>query len=212
MIRASRTLRGRLLVAASFTLALSGTLAVGLGPSACRRQSAARTRPPDDGAAGAPGAGAAQSQQPLPEDPAAGRQSHEQWLAQMDFEERERQLGYDRRKLDEHRAMIAVLVAARKRFDAARTPAALAKVTARTPALLEDAQRRIAAIDHWGNNSRLLPDYQALLKALSESYPSAVTAALAGDRHALLEARAEMDRRFASMRAWLKAAEESEDE
>src|SRR6185503_12705653 len=121
---------------------------------------------------------------------------------------RERQLGYDRRKMKEHRALLGVLVAARKRYDAARTPAAVATLSARTPALLEEAHRRITVIDHWGVNSRLLPDYQALLRALSDTYPAAVTAALKGDRQPLKEARADMDHRMASMREWLKAAAE----
>lgn len=80
-------------------------------------------------------------------------------------------MGYDRRKVKEHRALLAVLLAARRRYDAARTPAAVATLSARTPALREEAHRRITAIDHRGVNSRLLPDYQELLRALSETYP-----------------------------------------
>lgn len=194
-------------------VALTAALVASLGLAACHRPSAAQTLAHDGGPAAATPGRAITPQPPrLPENPVAGQKSHEQWLAQMALEERERQLGYDRRKMKQHRALLAVLLAARKRYDAARTPAAVAALSARTPALLEDAHRRIAAIDHWGVNSPLLPDYQALLQALADSYPAAVTAALHGDRGPLAQARADMDRRLASMRAWLKAAAESEDE
>ena len=168
--------------------------------------------PPPSPATAARGTAAARLPPPLPEDPEAGKRAHQQWQAHMELEERERQLGYDRRKIREHRALLALLLAARRRYDAARTPAAVATLSARTPAFLEQAHRRIGAIDHWGVNSRLLPDYQALLKALAETYPAAVTEALNGDRRAVIAARADMDRRLADMRSWLKAAAESEDE
>ena len=218
MIRTGAAISARLARAVSFTLLLAGAL----GTGACQRPSGARTLAHDGapGGAGADGAGAAatsaaEAVKPpprLPEDPEAGRKSHEQWQAHMEFEERERQLGYDRRKMKEHRALLGVLLSARKRYDAARTPAAVAALSARTPALVEEAHRRLAAIDHWGVNSRLLPDYQALLQALSDTYPAAVTAALNGDRGPLKEARADLDQRVEAMRRWLKAAAESEDE
>jgi hypothetical protein len=148
----------------------------------------------------------------LPEDPQAGERSHQQWLAQMQVEERERQLGFDRRKMKDHRALIAVLSATRARYDAARTPAAVEKVQSRTPALADQVGKRITAIDHWGVNSRLLGDYRAWLAALSDTYPAAVKAALNGDRRALADARADMDRRLATIHEWLKAAADSEDE
>jgi hypothetical protein len=171
---------------------------VGLAALACQRTSVARTIVVD----------AAR----LPENPEAGRRSEEQWRVHMAAEERERQLGYDKRKLSEHRALRRLLDRTRARIDQARTPAALARTRAALPALIDEAQRRLTAIDQWGNNSRLHPDYQALIATLAGPYPDAKLAALKGAPRALETLRAEVDRRRKKMAAWLADAAASEDD
>jgi hypothetical protein len=200
---------GHARVAASLGLLLSS-----LGAAACGRSSAARAVERGDArdAIGVVVTASPPAPPPLPEDREAGEKSQRQWQAHLQFEERERQLGYDRRKMKEHHALIGVLEAARKRYDAARTLPAVEKLQARTPSLVEDVRARTIVIDHWGVNSRLLDDYRTLLASLTETYPAAVKAALQGDRRALTDARAEMDHRLKSMRAWLKEARESQDE
>src|SRR6476661_5191136 len=47
----------------------------------------------------------------LPEDAVAGKKSEAQWREHMAFEERERQMGFDRERLKEHRAVLKLLVA-----------------------------------------------------------------------------------------------------
>jgi len=148
----------------------------------------------------------------LPEDPEAGRKSELQWRAHLDFEERERQQIFDRQRIKQHRAVIKLLGAARTRYDRARTPAAVARVREAMPATIEEARRQINAIDHWGNNSPLLKDYDALIAALSGAYPEARLAALGGDGATLAQLRGEIDGRVRKMKQWLEEAARSEDE
>jgi hypothetical protein len=70
----------------------------------------------------------------------------------------------------------------------------------------------MTAIDHWGVNSPLLDDYQALLTTLAGPYPDAKLAALNGHPTALGVLHADVDRRRKKMAAWLAAAAASEDE
>ena len=109
----------------------------------------------------------------LPEDPAAGKRAEEQWRQHLAREERERQLGFDRRHLQEHRAILALIESARRSYDQARTPAALERAATRMPARLAAIRRQVTAMDHWGVNSHLLADYAALEDALRLSYPAA---------------------------------------
>lgn len=148
----------------------------------------------------------------LPEDPVAGKRSEEQWRAHMREEEEHRQLAFDRRRLKQHRAVVRLLTAARARYDRARSEAEVTRVSARMPAVADDVRRRMKAIDPWGNNSRPLADYEALLAVLATGYPAAKRAALAGDGQSLAQLRTETDERFDKITRWLAEAAETEDE
>jgi len=180
----------------------------------CRR--ASRAGPRDTGASPAvsdqaPRAGDA-GPSGLPEDPAAGRKSEAEWRRHMDWEERERQLSFDKNRIPQHRAVIQRLAAARARYDRAKTKAAVERVRADMPALRQDLQARSTGIDHWHVSSPLLADYDAELADLDAAYPDAKLAALAGDPQPLHGVRARMDRRKKKMGEWLAAAEEAEGE
>jgi hypothetical protein len=148
----------------------------------------------------------------LPEDPVESKKAEAQWREHMAKEERERRLGYDRRKLKQHQVVFAFLRKARQRYDRARTKRSIARVQASLREPLADMRRRVVAIDHWGNNSNLLEDYGALLGMLEETYPAAAIASLDGQPRALDELRADFDRRTKKIRDWLVEAEASEDE
>ena len=130
----------------------------------------------------------------------------------MDEEEHERQALFDRQRLREHRALVKLIAAARARYDAARTEAAVAKVRADLPRTTAEIQKRVTEIDHWGNNSRLLPEYEVLSASLAEGYPAAKMAALKGDAEPLEQARAAFDDRMQKIAAWLKEAAETKGE
>jgi len=189
---------------------LAGALAAG----GCRRASLARAL--EAGAAPAvsdqaPRAGDA-GPSGLPEDPQAGRQSEADWRRHMDWEERERQLAFDKNRIAQHRAVIQRLATARARYDRAKTRAAVDRVRSEMPALRQELRSRTTEIDHWRVNSPLLADYDAEMAELERAYPDAKLAALGGDAQPLRVVRAGMDRREKKMAGWLAAAEESEGE
>jgi hypothetical protein len=169
----------------------------------------------------APGAQAADAGRPppaapasdrLPEDPVAGAKSTAQWRTFMAAEEHERRLHYDRDRIKQHRAVLRLLKAARARYDRARTKAAIDAARAGFSATADDVHKRMTEIDHWGNNSNLLADYEALLHLLADDYPAARISSLEGDRAVLDRARAAVGEREQKIRTWLREAASSRDE
>jgi len=158
------------------------------------------------------GAGAGGVGDRLPEDPAEGAKAVAQWHAHMVREEQERKLHYDRNRIREHRAVVRRLVAARRRYDRAHTPAAVVTAQARMAETAADARRRMTAIDHWGVNSNLLGDYEAILEILMNEYPAALVAALHGDTRELTKLRELLDEHDKKVAAWLAEAGTSRDE
>jgi hypothetical protein len=146
------------------------------------------------------------------EDPAAAAKSTAQWREHLEAEEHERKILFDRERIKDHRAVLKVLVSARARYDRAKTKAAVLAVQKRLPPTVEDVRRRMTKIDHWGTNSNLLGDYDAYLKALSDSYPAARIEALDGKPAPLDTVRRELDERTRHIKAWLTEAAASKDE
>ena len=147
-----------------------------------------------------------------PEDPVKAAKSTAQWREHLAAEEHERKLHYDRDRLKGHRAVLKLLVAARARYDRAKTKAAVLAVQKRVPATAEDIRRRIKQIDQWGTNSNLLGDYDAFLNALGDPYPAARIAAIGGDHAAHDALAADLDRRTRHIKDWLAEAAASKDE
>ena len=204
-------------MASSVTInrAFAALLALGLFATgdACRRESAAPTQ------ARAPAKQESKQESKLvvadaprlKEDPAAGKRSEQQWREHLEHEEEERQLGFDRQRLQQHRAAIKLINAARARYDHARTEAAVEKARAGLHGMAE-LHKRVKELDPWGVNSRLLQDYAAFDASLTGTYPDAKVAAIRGDARPLEEARAAFDQRMKSVEAWLEEAAESEGE
>jgi hypothetical protein len=189
--------------------------------AACHKQADEPVQAPAPGPASQP-APAAEPAQPappsttdpnrLPEDTAAAKRSEQQWREHMQDEEDERQLGFDKLHLKEHRALIKLIAAARARYDHAHGEAALVKTRADVQASVTEMRKRVTQIDHWGVNSRLLPDYAALIASLEAAYPDAALAATKGDAHALDQVRSDFDQRMKKIATWLERAAESEEE
>jgi hypothetical protein len=148
----------------------------------------------------------------LPEDPVAGERSVVQWRAHLVEEERERKLNYDRRRMKEHRAVLAFLNATRAGYDRASTPAAVLKSQKALAISVVSVRKRIEKIDPDGASSNVLADYSALLALLGEPYPAARIAAMSGDAAELTKVRAAFDAGIAKIAGWLEQAEEAEDE
>ncbi|HEY3593381.1 MAG TPA: hypothetical protein VGL13_05890, partial [Polyangiaceae bacterium] len=106
-------------------------------------------------------------------------------------------------------AVLATIRSLRARYDHGKTARAVDKAQAEMPAGIADVRRRLTHIDDWGNNSKLLGDYGAMLTALEQEYPTACKSAIAEPRHTL---RAQWEEREKRMTDWLQEAESSEEE
>jgi hypothetical protein len=133
----------------------------------------------------------------LPEDPVEGAKATAQWRAHLAEEERERKLRYDRDRMKDHRAVLRFMESTRARYDRAANAAAVAAIRARLPPAIEAVRGRITRIDKWGVNSGLLQDYDAMLKALADTYPAG---------------KEDFDAREQRIKDWLAEAAEAEDE
>src|SRR5690349_3123175 len=166
---------------------------LGLALSACGGESSKPAAEP--GATAVPAAPAAEPKAPaapesdlattersgLPEDPVAAKAASEQWDKHLEHEDEERQMWFDHNRVAEHRAVVKLFTTARASYDRARNAAALEQARAAMPAKLAELQSRITEIDHWGNMSRLLPDYAALSALLGAEYADAKLASFKGD-------------------------------
>jgi hypothetical protein len=151
-------------------------------------------------------------QPPLREDPAAGKRSELQWRKHLHAEEVERQMIFDRNRLAEHRALLKRVQDARDRLDAPKTPSELERARTTSQGILQELRAGIDAIDRWKNSSRILADYEALMRALTETYPAARLAAMSGDKAPLSDARASFDTHLRNMNSWLARLEKDHDE
>lgn len=148
----------------------------------------------------------------LPEDPAAGARAVAEWRRHLEREERERRLAYDKRRLTEHRDVLATLRAARKAYDRASTEHDVTAAERSFRATRPKLERAFDALDHWGVSSRLLPDYRKLVDTFGDAYPSARIAALAGNTTRFERLGREVDAELAGLHAWLREAAESEED
>jgi hypothetical protein len=151
-------------------------------------------------------------QPPLPEDPVAGKRSELQWKKHLQAEELERQMIFDRNRLAEHRDLIKRLKDARERLDKPKTARELEKAREALAPTLKELQAGIDAVDKWKNSSRILVDYDALMSALSESYPAARLAAMGGKNEALSQERSSFDGHLRTMHTWLERLDKDQDE
>jgi hypothetical protein len=149
---------------------------------------------------------------PLPEDPEAGKRAEAQWREHLDEEEEGRQLGFDRRRLKQHRALIKRIRNTRARVNGARSLSAINKVQGELAPQIALLRRDVEQVDPWGATSRLLPDYNAVLTLLAGDYGEAKAEALGGNPAALAEANKSIDEHLKHMEELLEEAAESKDE
>jgi hypothetical protein len=184
-------------------LLVSG-LVVTIAHGACRSQTGESDAPPV--------AARTSAISTLPEDPDAGARSVAEWQRHLEHEERERRLQYDRRKLPEHREFIKTLLAIRQSYDRATSKGAVLAARQKQVALRPKLDQSLEAIDHWGVNSKVLPEYEDLMGIFADAYPSARIAALSGEKDSLAALQKDVAMRFETIDEWLREAAESEDE
>jgi hypothetical protein len=191
-------------VNARAALLLASGLVIAIANDACRSQTGEGHAPPR--------AAVSSRTSTLPEDPEAGARSVAEWRQHLEHEERERRLQYDRRKLPQHREVIRTLLAVRQRYDSATIRVGVLTAQKKEMALRPELEKSLETIDHWGVNSKVLPEYKSLMDIFSEAYPSARIEALSGKKDSFVALQRDVATRFETINDWLREAAESEDE
>lgn len=148
----------------------------------------------------------------LPEDPELGKRSTQQWSKHLSREEDERQGLFDRQRLEQHRKLMKQLTAARIQLDEQKGMQELNAALVSVRKQLDGVRAQLKQLDPWGNSSRLLPDYQALLEILSVRYPPAKQAAFGGNSEKVDAARMEFDAHLRNMNRWLDRIQHEEED
>ena len=177
-------------------------LALLVGAAGCQRRSS-QPAPPAASATPVNAVSAMALDGRLPEDPVAGARAVALWREHLAEEERERKALYDRRRLPDHEVVVAFLRQTQSRYDRAKSKAAVLELRRALAPALSGMRLRLDKIDHWGGSSNVLVDYQHLLDAFAEPYPSARIAALQGDDKAFSALRAEASSRLEKIADWL---------
>jgi hypothetical protein len=134
----------------------------------------------------------------------AKRQAEEKKVAeQMAGDEKKRLLTYDKGKLPLHQQVFAAIKKFRGAYDKAKTKEDVEKVRAKQEKDIVAMGKKMATIDPKGGNSNVTTDYDVMLNALATDYPEALEASFGGDKKALDEQNAELDKRSKKIDAWL---------
>jgi hypothetical protein len=185
-------------------------LLVGACQGRSSRENGASTTPkPAPSAAVAP---RIQAGPTLPEDPVAGARSLLLWQQHLEEEEEERRANYDRRHSREHRAIVAQLLSAQQAYERAKTAAGVKQVQRSAVPGLDSIRKQIKKVDRWRVSSNLLKNYDAVLEALTTTYPAARLAEIAGEGDAATKTRRAVQAQFEKIDEWLARAERAEDE
>jgi hypothetical protein len=134
----------------------------------------------------------------------AKRQAAEKKLAaELALEENKRLLAYDKTKLPLHKEVFAAIKKYRAAYDKAKTKEDVEKVRAKQEKAIEATGKKMATIDPKGGNSNVVTDYDVMLNAIANDYPDALEMSFAGDKKALDEQTAELDKRTKKVEDWL---------
>jgi hypothetical protein len=137
----------------------------------------------------------------------AKRQAEEKKLAaQLAGEEKARLLAFDKTKLPLHQQVFVAIKKIRASYGKSKTVEDVEKVRAAQMKTIEATGKKMATIDPKTGNSNVTTDYDVMLNALAEDYPNALGASFGGDRKALEEQNAELDKRTKKIEDWLAEA------
>jgi hypothetical protein len=134
----------------------------------------------------------------------AKRQAADKKLAaELAGEEQKRLLAYDKGKLPLHKETFAAIKKYRAAYAKAKTKDDVEKIRGAQQKAIEATAKKMATIDPKGGNSNVTTDYDVMLNALANDYPDALEASFAGDKQALAEQTAELDKRSKKIEDWL---------
>src|SRR5262245_41528218 len=134
----------------------------------------------------------------------AKRQAADKKLADdLAAEEKARLLKYDKTKLPVHQQVFAAIKKARDAYGKAKRKEEVEKIRTAQQKNIDATGKKMMTIDPKGGNSNVVTDYDVMLDALSNGYPEALAASFGGDKKALDEQNAELDRRTKKIEGWL---------
>ena len=134
----------------------------------------------------------------------AKRQKEEKKLAEeLAGQETERLLKYDKTKLPLHQQVFAAIKKVRDSYAKAKSKEDVEKIRTAQQKSIDATGKKMATIDPKGGNSNVVTDYDVMLDALSNGYPDALSVSFGGDKQALTEVTAEMDKRQKKIETWL---------
>ena len=191
-------------------------LMMGIG-SACSKEAppaappapAPAPPPPPPAAAATPDAAAKPKMVANPDglslaDRIAKRQAAEKKLAdELAVQEHDRLLAYDKTKLPLHKAVFADIQKYRAAYGHAKTKEDVETVRVKQQKAMEATGKKMSTIDPKTGNSNVVTDYDVMLNALATDYPDALEMSFAGDKKALDEQTAELDKRTKKIEDWL---------
>jgi hypothetical protein len=88
-------------------------------------------------------------------------------------------------------------------YDNAKSKEDVEKVRVKQEKELVATGKKMATIDPKGGNSNVTTDYDVMLNALANDYPDALEASFGGDKKALDDQNAELDKRTKKIDGWL---------
>lgn len=141
----------------------------------------------------------------------AKKEADEKLAKELAEQEAARLRKFDKSKLPIHTKLIAFEKKTREQLDAEAekvkgkpdAAAQLEKAAEKLRKPIEAQAKILRKMDPSGGNSNIGTDHDIILNLLANDYPAALAAAMAGDDKPLAEVRAEVDKRFKKMDAWL---------
>ena len=125
--------------------------------------------------------------------------------AQLAADENKRLLTYDKTKVKLHTEVFAFIQKTRATYDAAKSKADVEKLNQKLQKSIVAMGKKVQQIDPKGGNSNVVTDYDVMLNALANDYPQALEGSFDGAQPAIVEQRAEMDKRTKKIEDWLRA-------
>jgi hypothetical protein len=145
----------------------------------------------------------------------AKRQATEKKLAvELAAQEHDRLLKYDQSKLPLHIQVFTFIGKTRAQYDALekklagaadkeKAKAEIEKLAGTLRKPIEAMGKKMATIDPKGGNSNVTTDYDVMLNALANDYPSALASSVDGAENTLKDQKAELDKRTKKITAWI---------
>jgi hypothetical protein len=118
--------------------------------------------------------------------------------------EKKRLLTYDKTKLPIHQQVFAAIQKFRAAYAKAKTKEDVEKIRNGQQKAIDATGKKMMTIDpKMAGQSNVMTDYDVMLNSLSNDFPEALAASFGGEKKALDEQNAELDKRTKKIEGWL---------